>query len=102
MIGGLFDDYHKPSDTADRIVYDKVARTAHFTAHIALQVAGAPGVPWSTVPLPTRRLPARDRRRPPGSFSCSCPGPCSTVTARAYPWESPESRPGEHTRDRNR
>jgi hypothetical protein len=44
----LFDDYHKPSDTADRIVYDKVARTAHFTAQIALQVASAPGVPCSS------------------------------------------------------
>jgi len=28
MTGEPFDHYHRPSDTADRIVYDKVARTS--------------------------------------------------------------------------
>ena len=57
MIGELFDDYHKPSDTVDRIEYEKVTRVAHFATRIALQVANGPGRPFVDGPIPDPGAP---------------------------------------------
>ncbi len=57
MIGELFEDYHKPSDTADRIEYEKVTRVSHFATRIALQVANAPGRPLVDGPIPDPQAP---------------------------------------------
>jgi hypothetical protein len=42
---GLHDDYHLPSDTSDKIEYEKVARVAQFAAEITRRVADAPAPP---------------------------------------------------------
>jgi hypothetical protein len=57
MIGELFDDYHKPSDTADRIDYEKMTRVSHLTTRIALRVANAPGRPFVDGPVPDPQAP---------------------------------------------
>jgi hypothetical protein len=45
---GLHGDYHKPSDSADRIDADKVARVARLLFHIGYQIANDPDRPTWT------------------------------------------------------
>ncbi len=40
---GLHEDYHQPSDTADRIDYEKAARAARLMGDLALSLANRPG-----------------------------------------------------------
>lgn len=45
---GLHADYHRPSDTADKIDTDKLARISRLLFHFGKQVANAPGRPQWT------------------------------------------------------
>ena len=56
---GLHDDYHKPSDTADLIEYEKVARVAQFAAEITLRVANHPTPPEIDGPIPDPNAPCQ-------------------------------------------
>lgn len=49
---GLHDDYHKPSDEAARIDYDKIARTAKLVFFLGNEIAGSTTVPtWTEAGL---------------------------------------------------
>jgi Zn-dependent M28 family amino/carboxypeptidase len=42
---GTHEDYHRPSDEAERILYDKTARIARLIFHLGLEIANAPDRP---------------------------------------------------------
>jgi hypothetical protein len=56
---GLHDDYHKPSDTVEKIEFEKVARVAAFAAEITLRVANAPAPPRIDGPVPDPAAPCQ-------------------------------------------
>jgi Zn-dependent M28 family amino/carboxypeptidase len=53
MIGsGLHDDYHKPSDHADKVNYEKIQRLVELTAALTERVANSPTPPAVDKPVP--------------------------------------------------
>ncbi len=50
---GSHDDYHKPSDTADKVVYEELERVAHFAALLARRLADEPEPPELVEVAPT-------------------------------------------------
>jgi hypothetical protein len=45
FFAGVHEDYHRPSDTVDRVDADKVARVARLVFHLALDIAQSPDAP---------------------------------------------------------
>jgi aminopeptidase YwaD len=45
LFTGAHEDYHKPSDTADKLIYDRMARVVAFAADLARAVADMPQRP---------------------------------------------------------
>lgn len=56
---GLHADYHRPSDTADRLDYEKLARVTRLVADIAAVVADLPAPPLVDGPVPHPGAPCR-------------------------------------------
>ncbi len=56
---GLHDDYHKPSDTVEKIEFEKVARVATFAAEITRRVANLPAPPRIDGPVPDPTAPCQ-------------------------------------------
>ncbi|HEX2189929.1 MAG TPA: M28 family peptidase, partial [Longimicrobiaceae bacterium] len=54
---GLHEDYHKPSDEADKIDYDKLARVTALVSDIVGDVASAPARPAVDRPVPPLGAP---------------------------------------------
>jgi hypothetical protein len=62
FFAGTHDDYHRPSDTADRIDFDKTARVARLAFLTAMEIAQSPDAPtWDAEGLEEVR---RMTRRP--------------------------------------
>lgn len=61
---GFHPDYHQPTDTADKIEYDKLARIARFVYDVAFELARQPERPrvdpalWEALPRKGRAQPA--------------------------------------------
>ena len=90
FFGGMHSDYHEPTDTPDKIDFEKIARVARLVRDLALRVANADGQPkalskevWAawTWPLVSIRGGLNGRFAP----SASPPGP---------PPPGRETRPG--------
>ncbi|MGH7540815.1 MAG: M28 family peptidase, partial [Gemmatimonadota bacterium] len=45
LFSGTHDDYHRPSDEPDRILYEKTSRIARLVFWLGLEIADAPGRP---------------------------------------------------------
>jgi hypothetical protein len=57
---GLHDDYHRPSDTAERIDADKVARIARLVYHLGLEIGNRPERPaWTDAGRAAMRMMIR-------------------------------------------
>lgn len=59
FFAGLHEDYHRPSDEADRIDYDKLARAARLMGDVAVEVANRPERPTVDQPVPPPGAPCR-------------------------------------------
>ena len=73
FFGGMHKDYHEPSDTPDRIVFEKLAQVVRLARDLTLRVANAPEPPkllpkgeWETwawpSPIPASPLPVAKPR----------------------------------------
>lgn len=54
---GLHPDYHKPSDTAEKLDYEKVARVSRLVGDVAAEIANRPARPRVDQPVPPLGTP---------------------------------------------
>ncbi|CAN5875902.1 hypothetical protein BH23GEM5_BH23GEM5_22460 [soil metagenome] len=56
---GLHPDYHKPSDTPEKLDYDKVARVSRLVSDITAEIANRPARPRVDQPVPPLGTPCQ-------------------------------------------